>query len=72
MAVKLNFKFGIIYQQNLLDFFVEFNPISPRIRIYMQNRFSQDPEIQFNEKTGGRKSRETAPLSAIVVEGLNY
>jgi hypothetical protein len=34
-------------------FVVEFNRISPRIRIYMQNRFSHesgDPGVKFNEK----------------------
>jgi hypothetical protein len=41
-------------------FVVEFIRVSPRIRIYMQNRFS--PGVQFNEKTEGRKSREAAPL----------
>jgi hypothetical protein len=46
-------------------FSVEFNRISPRIRIYMQNRFSpwiKGPGVQFNEKTEGWKSRETVPL----------
>jgi hypothetical protein len=44
--------------------------ISPRIRIYMQNRFcheSGDPGAQFNEKTEGRKSRETVPLKCFQI-----
>jgi hypothetical protein len=49
-------------------FVVEFNRISPRIRIYMQNRLaheSGDPGVQFNEKkTEGRKSRDTVPLNS--------
>jgi hypothetical protein len=46
-------------------FAFEFNRISPRIRIYIQNLLaheSGDPGVQFNEKPEGRKSRETLPL----------
>jgi hypothetical protein len=47
------------------SFVVEFNRISPRIRIYMQNRVSpwiRGPRGTVSQKTEGRKSRKNAPL----------
>jgi hypothetical protein len=46
--------------------FVEFSRRSPRIRIYMKTVLAHEsgnPGVQFNEKTEGRKSRDTVPLS---------
>jgi hypothetical protein len=44
---------------------VESYQISPRIRIYIQNRVShelEDPGVPFNVKTEGKKSRDAVPL----------
>jgi hypothetical protein len=46
------------FPSNLIEYIREFKSICKTVLAHE----SGDPEVQFNEKTEGRKSRETVPL----------
>jgi hypothetical protein len=49
-----------IFSSNLMEYGMEFESICKTVL----DHESGDPWVQFNEKTEGRKSRDTVPLSS--------